>query len=77
MSEAADIYKRAHEALAELDEDKMHALVTEKCFPEMMYMARRKTIKWKYLKSLEAPRVVQARWDVTRFTGCLKTQNTL
>ena len=61
VNEAEDIYKRAHEALAELDEDKMHAHVTEKCFPEMMYMARRKTIRWKYIKSLEPPRVVQAR----------------
>eukprot|EP00088_Acartia_fossae_P023113 TRINITY_DN24182_c0_g1_i1.p1 TRINITY_DN24182_c0_g1~~TRINITY_DN24182_c0_g1_i1.p1 ORF type:complete len:368 (+),score=30.70 TRINITY_DN24182_c0_g1_i1:36-1139(+) len=61
VDEAEEIYIDAHNALADLDEDKLHTLVTEKCFPEMMYMAKRKTIRWKYIKSLEPPRVVHAR----------------
>lgn len=61
VSEAEEIYIGAHTALADMDEDKLHSLVTEKCFPEMMYMANRKTIRWKYIKSLEPPRVVHAR----------------
>ena len=64
VSEAEEIYIGAHTALADMDEDKLHSLVTEKCFPEMMYMANRKTIRWKYIKSLEPPRVVHARYVI-------------
>merc|ERR1711872_261164 len=34
---------------------------TEKAYPEMMNMANRKTIRWKFIKSLEPPKVVHAR----------------
>jgi len=61
VEQAEDIYKKAHEALADNDEDLLHKYVTEKCFPEMMYMAKRKTIRWNYIKSIEPPRVVHAR----------------
>merc|ERR1712088_890429 len=61
VEEAEMIYKAAHEALADGDEDKMHMYVTELAFPEMMLMAHRKTIRWNFIKSLEPPLVVQAR----------------
>jgi len=61
VEEAEKIYIDAHQALADMDEDKLHTLVTEKCFPEMMYMAKRKTIRWRYHNSIEPPRVVHAR----------------
>jgi large subunit ribosomal protein L45 len=61
VQEAQEIYIGAHTALASQDVDKLHTLVTEKCFPEMMYMAQRKTIHWNFIKSLEPPRVVHAR----------------
>lgn len=61
VGEAEDIYIKAHEALANNNEDEMHKLVTEKCFPEMIYMAKRKTIRWRYIKAIEPPRVVHAR----------------
>jgi len=61
VTEAEEIYIAAHNALAAMDEDQMHRFVTEKCFPEMMHMAQRKTIRWKYLKTLEPPRVLHAR----------------
>lgn len=61
VQQALDIYIGAHQALASQDVDKLHSLVTEKCFPEMMYMAQRKTIHWNYIKALEPPRVVHAR----------------
>jgi len=61
VSEAEEIYIGAHTALAENDEDKLHSLVTEKCFPEMIFLRQRKTVKWNYLKTLEPPRVVHAR----------------
>jgi len=61
VEEAESVYKAAHEALAEGDEDKMHQCVTELAFPEMMLMANRKTIRWNFIKTLEPPLVVQAR----------------
>merc|ERR1719402_547282 len=57
------IYREAHTALAEGDEDKMHKFVTEKAFPEMMNMAKRKTIRWNFIKSLEPAKVVHARCE--------------
>jgi len=61
VEEAESVYKAAHEALTENDEDKMHRYVTELAYPEMKMMANRKTIRWNFIKSLEPPRVVQAR----------------
>lgn len=61
VEEAMMIYRGAHMALAEGDVDKMHTYVTEKAFPEMMNMAKRKTIRWNFVKSLEPPVVVAAR----------------
>ncbi|XP_023220831.1 probable 39S ribosomal protein L45, mitochondrial isoform X1 [Centruroides sculpturatus] len=58
---AQEIYVEAHKALAEKDEDKLHELVTEKCYPEMMHHAENKTIRWKLVQSLEPPRVVHIR----------------
>merc|ERR1719402_1469736 len=79
------IYREAHTALAEGDEDKMHKFVTEKAFPEMMNMAKRKTIRWNFIKSLEPPRVVHARCEkilsdenfVGQLTVRFHTQQTL
>jgi len=61
VEEAEVTYIKAHEALANDDEDSLHKYVTEKCYPEMSYMAKRKTIRWKYIKTIEPPRVVHAR----------------
>jgi len=63
VEEAMMIYREAHTALAEGDEDKMHKFVTEKAFPEMMNMAKRKTIRWNFIKSLEPAKVVHARCE--------------
>merc|ERR1712080_593087 len=63
VEEAMTIYREAHTALADGDEDKMHRYVTEKAFPEMQNMAKRKTIRWKFIKSLEPPKVVHARCE--------------
>jgi len=59
--QAQQIYVDAHRALADTDEDALHRFATEKCFPEMMNMAKRKTIHWNFIKSIEPPRVVHAR----------------
>lgn len=55
------IYIDAHAALAEKDEDKLHELVTETCYPEMMLNVARKTLRWQFLESLELPRACHVR----------------
>merc|ERR1711864_29521 len=61
VEEAQEIYLNAHRALADQDEDKLHQFATEKAYPEMMNMVKRKTVKWNFVKSLEPPRVVHVR----------------
>ena len=58
---ALEIYIAAHRALADGEHELLHKFTTEKAYPEMMYMAKRKTIRWNFIKSLEQPRVVHAR----------------
>ncbi|XP_028170718.1 probable 39S ribosomal protein L45, mitochondrial [Ostrinia furnacalis] len=58
---AQDIYIKAHEALANHDKRELRLHVTEKAYPEFMHNSLRKTIRWKFLDSLEPPRVVHAR----------------
>ena len=61
VDEAMDIYKAAHECLADNEHELLHKYATEKAYPEMMFMTKRKTIRWKFIKSLEPPKVVHAR----------------
>ncbi|XP_003745357.1 probable 39S ribosomal protein L45, mitochondrial [Galendromus occidentalis] len=60
-SEANDLYIKAHEALAEQDQDKLFSLVTEAAYPEMMANVEHKTLRWQMLGSLEPARVVHIR----------------
>ncbi|CAG5056830.1 unnamed protein product [Parnassius apollo] len=60
-SKAQDIYIKAHESLANDDKHAMRMYVTEKAYPEFRHNSRLKTIRWKFLESLEPPRVVHAR----------------
>ncbi|XP_054000894.1 probable 39S ribosomal protein L45, mitochondrial [Hylaeus anthracinus] len=59
--QAMDIYKKAHEALAAKDEEKLIQYVTETAFPQMMHNMTDKTIHWQFLESLEPARLVHAR----------------
>lgn len=59
--QAQDIYIKAHTYVALLDRRKVREYVTEKCYPEINHNTLFKTIHWKFLKSLEPPRVVYAR----------------
>ncbi|KAI2659401.1 39S ribosomal protein L45, mitochondrial [Labeo rohita] len=43
------------------DKEKLHSLVTERCYPEMVRGNRYKTLRWRFVESLEPPRVVHAR----------------
>ena len=57
VDEALEIYKAAHACLASCEHELLHKYATEKAYPEMMHMAQRKTIHWRFIKSLEPPRV--------------------
>ncbi|KAK2588710.1 hypothetical protein KPH14_001600 [Odynerus spinipes] len=59
--EALDIYIKAHEALAVKDTESLRQYVTEVAYSRMLHNIMDKTIRWKYLESLEPPRVVHAR----------------
>lgn len=58
---AQEIYVQAHEALMARDNLRLQELVTERAYPEMRHNAESTTIRWKFLQSLEPPRVVHAR----------------
>ncbi|KAM6939601.1 large ribosomal subunit protein mL45 [Xenentodon cancila] len=59
--QAQEIFIEAHKALTEFNKEKLHSLVTERCYPEMTRGNRYKTIRWRFVESLEPPRVVHAR----------------
>ncbi|XP_063708238.1 large ribosomal subunit protein mL45 [Culicoides brevitarsis] len=61
VQQAQDIYISAHEALAKRDKYQLREFVTEKAYLEMMHNTTCKTICWRFLKSLEPPRLVHAR----------------
>lgn len=58
---AQDIYLKAHELLAAKDNKGIREYVTERAYPEMMHNVRNKTVRWKFIKSLEPPKVIHAR----------------
>ncbi|XP_069386930.1 large ribosomal subunit protein mL45 [Paralichthys olivaceus] len=58
---AQEIFIEAHNALTQFNKVKLHTLVTERCYPEMTRGNRYKTIHWRFIESLEPPRVVHAR----------------
>ncbi|KAH0626799.1 hypothetical protein JD844_002016 [Phrynosoma platyrhinos] len=64
---AQDIFIEAHNNLSNFNKQKLHSLVTERCYPvniydeEMVRGNRYKTIRWSFLESLQPPRVVQVR----------------
>lgn len=58
---AQDIYIRAHEALINKDEKAIREYVTERLYPEIKHNTKNVTIRWKFLRSIEPPRVVHAR----------------
>jgi large subunit ribosomal protein L45 len=61
VKKAEEIYIDVHKYLCDMDEDKLHELVTEKCYPGMVMNLKNKTVRWKMLESLEPPRMVHAR----------------
>ncbi|XP_050355054.1 probable 39S ribosomal protein L45, mitochondrial [Nymphalis io] len=59
--EAQNIYIKAHESLANNDKYALRKYVTEKAYQEFRHNSQLKTIRWRFLDSLEPPRVVHAR----------------
>ncbi|NXN31113.1 RM45 protein, partial [Nycticryphes semicollaris] len=59
------------------NKQKLHSLVTERCYPEMVRGNRYKTIRWSFLESLEPPRVVHVRCDSIINRGNLYGQVTV
>lgn len=60
-AEAQEIYIKAHTHMAAKEKYQIREFVSERCYPEMMHNVKDKTIRWKFLQSLEPPRVVHAR----------------
>lgn len=58
---AQDIYIRTHEALMNNDEPAIRECVTERLYPEIKFNTKNVTLRWKFLGSIEPPRVVHAR----------------
>ncbi|NWV29892.1 RM45 protein, partial [Origma solitaria] len=59
------------------DKQKLHSLVTERCYPDMVRGNRYRTIRWRFLGSLEPPRVVHVRCDSVMNRGNLYGQVTV
>lgn len=58
---AQEVYIEAHKLMALKDKHQLREFVSERAYPEMMHNVKDKTIHWKFLKSLEPPRIVHAR----------------
>ncbi|KAM6312076.1 large ribosomal subunit protein mL45 [Podargus strigoides] len=74
---AQEIFIEAHNSLANFNKQKLHSLVTERCYPEMVRGNRYKTIRWSFVESLEPPRVVHIRCDSILNRGNLYGQVTV
>ncbi|KAG8446885.1 hypothetical protein GDO86_014367 [Hymenochirus boettgeri] len=74
---AQQIFITAHECLTNFDRHKLHTLVTERCYPEMVRGNRYRTLRWKFVESLEPPRLVQFRCPEMVSKGNLYGQVTL
>ncbi|XP_043108733.1 39S ribosomal protein L45, mitochondrial [Puntigrus tetrazona] len=74
---AQQMFIDAHAALTQFNKEKLHSLVTERCYPEMVRGNRYKTLRWHFVESLEPPRVVHARCPEMISKGNLYGQVTL
>ncbi|NXS82165.1 RM45 protein, partial [Erpornis zantholeuca] len=59
------------------NKQKLHSLVTERCYPDMVRGNRYRTIHWRFLESLEPPRVVHVRCESIMNKGNLYGQVTV
>lgn len=61
VKHATQIYIKAHECMADQNKDDLIKYVTERVYPEVLHNIDRKTLRWRYIKEVEYPRVVHAR----------------
>lgn len=61
VQHATQIYIKAHECMAAHNTDDLIKYVTERVYPEALHNIDRKTLRWRYIKEVEYPRVVHAR----------------
>ncbi|NWS07081.1 RM45 protein, partial [Motacilla alba] len=59
------------------NKQKLHSLVTERCYPDMVRGNRYRTIRWSFVESLEPPRVVHVRCEGVLNRGNLYGQVTV
>ncbi|CAG9863653.1 unnamed protein product [Phyllotreta striolata] len=59
--EVTDIYTKMHQYMNETDKEKLIDFVTERAYPEVIHNIKNKTIRWKFIKEIELPRIVHAR----------------
>ncbi|XP_054254786.1 39S ribosomal protein L45, mitochondrial [Indicator indicator] len=75
--QAQEIFIEAHNCLTNFNKQKLHSLVTEHCYPEMVRGNRYRTLRWSFVESLEPPRVVHLRCDSIVNKGNLYGQVTV
>nr|XP_021401148.1 39S ribosomal protein L45, mitochondrial [Lonchura striata domestica] len=63
--------------LCSFNKQKLHSLVTERCYPDMVRGNRYRTIRWRFVESLEPPRVVHVRCEGVLNRGNLYGQVTV
>ncbi|XP_038606082.1 39S ribosomal protein L45, mitochondrial [Tachyglossus aculeatus] len=76
-AKAQEIFTEAHNCLNTANHDRLHDLVTEHCFPKMAEETKLKTVRWRFVESLEPPRVVQVRCSDTVSAGNVYGQVTV
>lgn len=59
--QAQEIYIKTHETMAAKDKDALRLLVTERAYPEVLHNVMDKTVRWKFLESIQLPRTVHVR----------------
>ncbi|XP_017514821.1 large ribosomal subunit protein mL45 isoform X2 [Manis javanica] len=74
---AKDIFIEAHLCLNNSDHDRLHTLVTENCFPDMVWDIKYKTVRWSFIESLEPSQVAQVRCSSLLSQGNIYGQVTI
>uniref|UniRef100_A0A8C4QL70 Large ribosomal subunit protein mL45 n=1 Tax=Eptatretus burgeri TaxID=7764 RepID=A0A8C4QL70_EPTBU len=62
-TKAQEMYVEANNCLANFNKHRLRELVTEMCYAIMVKGCRQKTTRWKFIESLELPRVVHIRYS--------------
>ncbi|ERE67575.1 39S ribosomal protein L45 [Cricetulus griseus] len=61
LTQRTDRFKKNVASQLASDHDRLHTLVTEHCFPDMVWDLKYKTVRWSFVESLEPAQVVHVR----------------